>query len=1026
MVDANSRDEPDLFNDRIVIRGEHSDFMVQFDRQLHLLRLQLQTASATEPARVKEQLDTAIYEILLQNDRERFHQGLFEIQYRFECLRDIDGERRLWPTGDDVRAPDDDTRIWSAGGARDSSELDAYSPQPVAHGRAGGGFVRTSTVGSVSTSTSMWSHQAVNGDVVELEVDEESLRQAGVERTAVRITNLEPGSSASDVATGDLPDSLTPFVRSSFVEILPHGVRDLKNAMLRITKRFGRFNALSGLVMIRKERPGTAWEVLSQRVHISDGGNCASIAIRSFSFDALVDKTALDTRDLDAWLAEAGLTKYTPQINEYGYDSLDKLRKATEEDVVEMAQDSDLQLKKPDRRIFVDAWKELVAAFVSAFAPRSVKPDSTFQLNVWVYVRMQMEAVVTQERKEGRVQADQHGPLILALGVFKIRLKLADAFRAEEPLATLEWEGKAVRAPFQVRCLPEATSGSHDCQADIWAEGKKVAVLNFELEVDVSHPISPMSEPDQEVSGVQLATADSAGALVRTTSQKLDELLVGQQEARDEREQLRQEFQQKLDKLGGQIKDGMELLQGRLGDLAQQQQAVSTDVKESLQMLSDQSSQLTRLGDTTAATFTALKSLSEHEHDVPRLVTITLKDAPEWKGAWHDNIGGNLLSKAQEWVGTHQFFQLHFLCEKTLLPVEGEAGYELKMPKEAFAEFMKEAGPILSATCAVLKLVTLIGRPVAKIAGIDLPEIGRINMDGVRDIKLGESTVGEAFAGTGIASMLDQIETTGQGEPEPEPDTGGAGPEPEPEAEAEPELEHGTALLDFADNAITQVEGLATWAGVPLQEEEEDGDDALESEPLWHRLPSPHQPPELRAAELLGVQALLLGLGLLEVALLVGVDDVLELDQLQRKFFFVFQRQLRRAVVQPSEPREARAHEDEESKGGHAQKNQSQEQGQQTHLAATVWSRVASMSPAQIFGAASFRFVAKRLRLSSPGPAFRFPPRLLSTSRLCPSPRRRHPYHPAPCPPAAFPCPLAPCRHGPYRPDRPAASAAPP
>ena len=60
-------------------------------------------------------------------------------------------------------------------------------------------------------------------------------------------------------------------------------------------------------------------------------------------------------------------------------------------------------------------------------------------------------------------------------------------------------------------------------------------------------------------------------------------------------------------------------------------------------------------------------------------------------------------------------------------------------------------------------------------------------------------------------------------------------------------------------------------------------DHALESKPLRYRLPGPHQPPELRAAQLLGVQALLLGLGLLEVALLVGVDDVLELDQLQRQ-----------------------------------------------------------------------------------------------------------------------------------------------
>ena len=75
---------------------------------------------------------------------------------------------------------------------------------------------------------------------------------------------------------------------------------------------------------------------------------------------------------------------------------------------------------------------------------------------------------------------------------------------------------------------------------------------------------------------------------------------------------------------------------------------------------------------------------------------------------------------------------------------------------------MATARPILSATCAVLKLATLVGRPVAKIVGINLPEIGSLDMDGVRDIKLGESTVGEAFEGTGIADVLDRIESIGQ------------------------------------------------------------------------------------------------------------------------------------------------------------------------------------------------------------------------------------------------------------------------
>ena len=150
-----------------------------------------------------------------------------------------------------------------------------------------------------------------------------------------------------------------------------------------------------------------------------------------------------------------------------------------------MTVDSDVKMKKPDRRAFVGAWKELTGAFVSAFAPRSVKPDSSFLLNIWLYVRQQMEAVVAKERTEGRVQADQHGPLVMPFGsVFKIKLKLTQGLRAEEPLATLHWEGTATKAAFQVTCLPEAAPGPQSCQAEIWVEGRKVAVLDFELDVE--------------------------------------------------------------------------------------------------------------------------------------------------------------------------------------------------------------------------------------------------------------------------------------------------------------------------------------------------------------------------------------------------------------------------------------------------------------------------------------------------------------------------------------------------------------
>eukprot|EP01047_Picozoa_sp_COSAG01_P033389 COSAG01_NODE_2454_length_7673_cov_68.907314_2_plen_1063_part_00 len=454
-------------------------------------------------------------------------------------------------------------------------------------------------------------------------------------------------------------------------------------------------------------------------------------------------------------------------------------------------------------------------AYIAAFAPPCITPASRFRVDVWAYVQEHMELAVATNRKRGRDQIEQKGPLFLRHGEVKVRLELPEAFAAEQIEDMFVWMGAYSNAQFRVECQAAAPAGPHDCSAAFWVDGKKLSVLYFELEVaDASPPASPPSEPE-EARGLQLLTVDNAPGALEALAQKVDSMtsmLVEQRETQKQMLVEQREIQKQVSRLRVQVRDGVELLQGRLGDVARQQTEMTGGVNETLKMLSAQSAQLAKIGETTAATFTALKSLSEHENDVPRLVTITLKDAPEWKGAWHDNIGENLLSKAKNWVGTHSFVQLRFLCEKTLLPVPGEPGYELEMQREAFAKFMATAGPILGATCAVLKLVTLVARPVAKIAGVDLPKIGSLDMGGLRDIKLGLSTVGEAFKSTGIVEMLDRIETIGQA---------GGEPEPEPEPAREPEPEQGTDLLEFADNAIAQLESLATWAGMPLQEEEE-------------------------------------------------------------------------------------------------------------------------------------------------------------------------------------------------------------
>jgi hypothetical protein len=235
-------------------------------------------------------------------------------------------------------------------------------------------------------------------------------------------------------------------------------------------------------------------------------------------------------------------------------------------------------------------------------------------------------------------------------------------------------------------------------------------------------------------------------------------------------------------------------------------------------LLHDQSEQLTTISESTAATFTALKDLSEGTSAVPRLVTIALKDSSDWQGAWYERTGDNLLAKVKGKVGITQFMHLHFLCEKTLRPVEGHPGYELEVPGKKFEEFMQKARPILGVTCALLKLVTAVGRPVAKLAGVDLPKVGNVDLGALKKVELGESTIGEVFEGTGIGTLFDKIESIGQSESESEP-------EPEADGTEAVSASAGQELLDFADNAIARLEAAADQAGFPLTQLEDEGED---------------------------------------------------------------------------------------------------------------------------------------------------------------------------------------------------------
>jgi len=56
------------------------------------------------------------------------------------------------------------------------------------------------------------------------------------------------------------------------------------------------------------------------------------------------------------------LEDYAAAIKQYGYDSFQALDAASEEEITEMTQDPDVEMKKPHRKLFLVEWKKRVQA----------------------------------------------------------------------------------------------------------------------------------------------------------------------------------------------------------------------------------------------------------------------------------------------------------------------------------------------------------------------------------------------------------------------------------------------------------------------------------------------------------------------------------------------------------------------------------------------------------------------------------------------------------------------------------------
>ena len=79
------------------------------------------------------------------------------------------------------------------------------------------------------------------------------------------------------------------------------------------------------------------------------------------SGNGTTDSSAASVDEVGAWLQSISLEAYTPQIKQYGFDSLQFLDEASEEDMEEMTLDAGVGMKKFHRSIFMKAWKLRVA-----------------------------------------------------------------------------------------------------------------------------------------------------------------------------------------------------------------------------------------------------------------------------------------------------------------------------------------------------------------------------------------------------------------------------------------------------------------------------------------------------------------------------------------------------------------------------------------------------------------------------------------------------------------------------------------
>jgi pSer/pThr/pTyr-binding forkhead associated (FHA) protein len=126
---------------------------------------------------------------------------------------------------------------------------------------------------------------------------------------------------------------------------------------------------------------------------------------------------------------------------------------------------------------------------ITVTAPSVVARGTMFMLDIWAHLEEQRDEVIQRAQRtqpRGGIFSREHGPIRLARGtMLSFHLHL-DALTAEDPEATVLWDGEIGTASFPVRVPPSTSLGQKPGRVSVFANGFEVAKVHFLITVGVT------------------------------------------------------------------------------------------------------------------------------------------------------------------------------------------------------------------------------------------------------------------------------------------------------------------------------------------------------------------------------------------------------------------------------------------------------------------------------------------------------------------------------------------------------------